>query len=535
MAVSLLYQKIIQGGFLYFGNALGLTKGVGAIVPGTIATQGAFMTVDTTTVAPGGWPAGTTLNWMDANSRVYVDIPNGTTIDEAFLIWGGNTGGTIGAIARTTPVYLITPDNVKHIVTPVTTLNGSGFYSCSANVTSIVSGFGSGNYICGSIPANITAAATQAEGGGWVLALAVKSQSGPYNYATLSISNDNYGQVGTNISIVTPSTGTVTANLMTAVIHAACNAGDALILQATRPFSAPNREAPNFFNSIISNNSGDGLPYTNATFGNNNNDPSTRSNILNGRQGLDLAIYPSSGDIPPNTNSYYLDGYNGGIAFSPVDGNTNYIAYGAAVNPSNAITTLNKTVDKYLANYGDTVIYTMNVVLEGSGSIFNFKIYDTIPDNTSFVPGSIFVNGVNKPLDNLSMGITLATSANLPYSATVTYSAIINSSGSFNNIQNSCYVVFRNTISDGTVFTNTIVSEYAVTTIIKTANINVNKSVNKNYTKIGDILTYTIVLNNSGILNATTATFIDTLPTDITLIPNTLKVDGVLNNQTSNP
>ncbi|MGL4848856.1 MAG: DUF11 domain-containing protein, partial [Clostridium sp.] len=46
---------------------------------------------------------------------------------------------------------------------------------------------------------------------------------------------------------------------------------------------------------------------------------------------------------------------------------------------------------------------------------------------------------------------------------------------------------------------------------------------------------YTIVLNNSGILNATTATFIDTLPTDITLIPNTLKVDGVLNNQTSNP
>ena len=61
---------------------------------------------------------------------------------------------------------------------------------------------------------------------------------------------------------------------------------------------------------------------------------------------------------------------------------------------------------------------------------------------------------------------------------------------------------------------------------INSPNIQATKSVNKSVAAIGDILTYTVTIPNTGLLPANNAIFIDSLPNG-TFIPGTVTVDNV--------
>ena len=53
------------------------------------------------------------------------------------------------------------------------------------------------------------------------------------------------------------------------------------------------------------------------------------------------------------------------------------------------------------------------------------------------------------------------------------------------------------------------------------------KSVNKSVAAIGDILTYTVTIPNTGLLPANNVTFTDILPNGTSFIPGTVTVDNV--------
>lgn len=62
---------------------------------------------------------------------------------------------------------------------------------------------------------------------------------------------------------------------------------------------------------------------------------------------------------------------------------------------------------------------------------------------------------------------------------------------------------------------------------INSPNIQATKSVNKSVATIGDILTYTVTVPNTGLLPANNVTFTDVLPNGTSFIPGSVTIDNV--------
>ncbi|MGL5327671.1 MAG: DUF11 domain-containing protein, partial [Peptostreptococcaceae bacterium] len=110
------------------------------------------------------------------------------------------------------------------------------------------------------------------------------------------------------------------------------------------------------------------------------------------------------------------------------------------INPDSNPT---KIVDKLFATVGDTLTYT--VVWRNTLNMpqTNVVLVDTLPNDTTFVPNSITVNGTNVPGANINPpnGLSLGT---LPVGGvfTITYKVVVNTIPSPNPIPNDADILF---------------------------------------------------------------------------------------------
>ncbi|MGL5150390.1 MAG: glycine-rich protein [Clostridium sp.] len=86
---------------------------------------------------------------------------------------------------------------------------------------------------------------------------------------------------------------------------------------------------------------------------------------------------------------------------------------------------LTKSVDKVYARPNDILTYTFELTNSGNISAYNLLLLDTLPSNTSFVPGSIQINNISYPLYDITNGITLPTINALAVS-TIQFQVLIN-------------------------------------------------------------------------------------------------------------
>ncbi|MNV97974.1 hypothetical protein D3C71_1931680 [compost metagenome] len=70
-----------------------------------------------------------------------------------------------------------------------------------------------------------------------------------------------------------------------------------------------------------------------------------------------------------------------------------------------------KTTPAIDAVSGDIITYTLTVTNNGISPVNNVVLVDPIPVGTSFVAGSVTINGTPSPLDNPGVGIPLGTIA----------------------------------------------------------------------------------------------------------------------------
>ncbi|MGL5330023.1 MAG: DUF11 domain-containing protein, partial [Peptostreptococcaceae bacterium] len=193
------------------------------------------------------------------------------------------------------------------------------------------------------------------------------------------------------------------------------------------------------------------------------------------------------------------------------------------------ITTNKKFVDKEFATVGDTITYTINYINTGNTTANNVILIDTIPNGTTFVPNSVFLNNVNsvgevvEPPTGLNIG-----NIGVNQLVTVSFSVVVDTIPVPNPIPNFAstgydYIVDEvSNISNGnSTTTNT------VTTTVNFANINSPvKFVDKKLSDIGDTLTYTIVFKNTGNVTANNVVFTDTIPNDTTFVVNSVFVNN---------
>ncbi|MGL5149897.1 MAG: hypothetical protein ACRC7N_04885 [Clostridium sp.] len=234
-----------------------------------------------------------------------------------------------------------------------------------------------------------------------------------------------------------------------------------------------------------------------------------------------VSTQPSSSIINQSTSTFEY--YNGLITLPSASISNNVITN---INYVDMIT--NKAVNKSYAELGQILTYTITINNIGNTITNGLVFIDTTPNGTTFVGGSLKENGLTISGDPNPPGITLN---NILPNGVTTLSFDINitslpspnpilNSGTFN----SSFIL--NPIT-GSVITQTYNTNIVATTISYVDLSGIKKLVNKEYSKPGDTITYTIIIPNTGNIQTFNVRFIDTIPTGTVLENNSVTVNGI--------
>ena len=168
---------------------------------------------------------------------------------------------------------------------------------------------------------------------------------------------------------------------------------------------------------------------------------------------------------------------------------------------------------------GDTILYTITITNSGAGSANNVVFTDTMPEHTSFVPGSATTTrGTIEFADAILLGNIGTIASNNAETITIKFKVAVTESA--NQISNQGFVSGDETFPEPTDDPDTPKDDDETITsspgfngstdVLKRA---VIQDVDSSYTiSIGDIITYTITIQNSGKGIANNVVVTDTIP-----------------------
>lgn len=537
---------------VHTGNALGMNQNPRV---SNDTTQTIMITLDTTTIVAGaGVPAdtlpntygGNTRNWQIAGSwsrldLSTLDVPQGATIDNARLIWQTNYGSSPQptlAVCQTTSINFKTPDGITYTLAPQTTDN-SGFQKVanSVDVTTILNGLISkgydralGDYAVSKVPISVQSGVSGGSGGagyigaGWGLVIFYTHPDLPYNSETLYVGDLPNDTTQVITGFYTPDVGTVQARIFTQSSLSSAVEGDTLRFyttgQAVLFASGPNNpyNPPYPINNFLSSTICDYLGNINrvCSYGNNNSNPL----VFNAGTGVKTEFTITN--VP--ANNYLKNATRSATIFSTGD-ISSLGAFGLEVRVNQAYFQPVKTSDKRIYTPGETITYTINLPNSGGSTASNVVFVDTLANGLTFVPNSFTINSVTQPgasisgvsLPNISAGASVTVSFKAVTSETIAVTTTIPNTGwiGYNFISDPSLLAAR----------DANVSNTYVVTVFKQA-LSGTKTGDPFAAGVGDTLTYTIVLTNTGTDTYSSGIFQDTIPTGTTFVPNSVTVDG---------
>ncbi|WP_425495276.1 DUF7507 domain-containing protein [Paenibacillus tengchongensis] len=523
------------GAITFTGNTLGLSRSGTTGVPGTEDSIGAFTTVNTASVF-GTYPAGTTSLYQNNSSAAILTLPAGSTVLYAELIWGGSyiNGSVNLSAAINNPVSFTTPLGNTVSVTPdsatantVDLGNGAFAFVRSANVTGIIQASGAGTYITGGVVGTIVVSGDPtANHAGWTLGVIYQNPSLPFRNMSLRagavlVQSTSAPVVTTITGFATPVTGALGGRALFSAQEGDANrSGDQALFGPTSAtqvaLSGPNNFANNFFASQINNDAGN--LNTTGTFGNRNQtNGSPGSNIIGGRQGWDITNVDVSARLVNNQSSAVLTLTTSGDAYVV---NANAIQ----VNINAPVISLTKGANVTSPIVGDVITYTVTISNSGTANAASVVLSDTLPPGLIFVTGSVVAAGVSRPTYDITAGIPLGSLA-LGTSVTITYQARVTSLPSPQSIANSANAAFTFQSVAGGPTVSGVIPSNTVTLPVYSPVVGMVKSGSTSNGTVGDTITYTVQINNTGNIGATT-TFTDNIPAGSTYVPGSFAVNG---------
>lgn len=213
---------------------------------------------------------------------------------------------------------------------------------------------------------------------------------------------------------------------------------------------------------------------------------------------------------------------NAGIpSTNPIANQATISGTGYSYNTNSVTTQINvadvtvvKAVDKAFAGAGEILTYTLQLGNIGNVNANNVIITDAVPSGTTFVPGS--VTGATGTPPSLTLLAPIVPGG----SDTITFQVKVgNSVPTPNPVLNTAKANYTYTV-DPAVPNGAagVQNSNTVTTLVNIAQVSTNKAVNVNYAQIGDIITYTLTLNNSGNVAANNVIITDAVPNGTTFV-----------------
>ena len=530
MPTNIVYTNNLQGSVIMTGN--------------TVQIYNQRYTVGLPTCIPpnGGSISGNPAsNYINSSSSAQITIPNASTVQKAYLTWGGynssvNNGFNIPT-AATLPITFIDPSSVAHTINPQNTLTftdpfGQKLYTQTVDVTTIVSTAGSGFYTAKSVPIVFDG---NGSSGGFILYIVYENKTEPFRNITIwSTINFIQGGVGGNVDFpisgfITPSTGAVNGKIIVAAANGDAGLpGDFMQFgrntSSLQTLSGPNNPPNNFFCSQINDNNGN-LNKT-GTWGNSNVAPGANP-TTNNRVEWDVTRVSANPGLTNNQTTGVIRLWTISDTYA-VTG----LALQVDIN-SALLVPLTKSVSKSSAVIGDILTYTIASTNSGATTALNVVFIDTIPAGTTFVDNSLNVNGVTLPGQNPNPPGVTVPDIGPSQNVTITFKVSVNGSTTIVNNQGNFNYDFNPGL--GTTLSSSSSSNIVSTTIV-TPILPSNKYGDKSFVNLGDNIIYTISIANSLTNTAVNIVFIDTIPAGTTFVQDSLTVNGnALTGQNPNP
>lgn len=566
---QVLYNITDNGGITFTGNTLGLSKQTDELNPGTDDSIGCYITTDTAKKL-NNYPFGTTALVSENSSSAVLDLPPGSTILHAELIWSGSYGFHEGdptpppapPPANDVTVTLKDPLGVTHDVqaNPSTAQEsndpsapifpGEGNYVRTADVTSIVASAGAGTYTAGNIEGTLVPTENLRNAAGWTLAVVYRNPNMYTSNLTIwsacEQASDAAKVPAEASGFCAPPSGVITSRLFVSATEGdATRTGDHMLFgpspalfYPSNALSGSNNPANNFFASqintllplapdangkLVSHQSGQ--LDTRGTFGTSNANAHTGTNIVAGRQGFDITSIDVSSLIATNQNQAFAAGITSGFDDYAIT------ALGLQVQVDAPILKAEKLVNGFKSfnvNLGSVANFSITIQNTGTSPANNVVFHDILPAGLNFVAGSVTIDG-NPDLGANPSSIPLPDLA-VNASTTIAFNATVDALP----VPGCSYSNFATINYDFTPCFHAQPLSLAANSDTVTLTLLQNgpfiqppqKSVSPTQAAVGDTVTYTFTLQNIGDTNATSVVIADSLPAGLAFISGSLKING---------
>ncbi|MGL5087052.1 MAG: hypothetical protein ACRC68_15280, partial [Clostridium sp.] len=151
-----------------------------------------------------------------------------------------------------------------------------------------------------------------------------------------------------------------------------------------------------------------------------------------------ITAIPTPNPYVNSVDLTYSDG-TGRVVINHIIGGGATVSNGGSLNgPGDVV----KYVNKAVSTIGDTLVYSFTLRNSGNRPVTSVVLLDTVPNGTTFNPGSVSVDGVLNS-GNVEVGVLIGT-INPGQTRTLSYSVIITSYPNPNSIPNNAIVTYDN-------------------------------------------------------------------------------------------
>ena len=515
-----------------------------------------------------------TLDWHSNGSNAYLYIPNGSTVVYAILQWFSTISNNVGTLSITSQHLSVT------FQTPVETLQifhsnevqyaiDNNIYSSKwADVTQYVKNSNSGYYSLSAVPSvNPLSNLDNNNKAGWTLTVVYENSILPNRniciYCGMKVADPSMDRSTKAIilnDINVPST-TGNAYLTMAIAGGTPNTfgglsiydniskinNDNMSYKLGNFMSANNLNLgitpivpyDNLFAGIIMDTNIDNSDYGNldsrGTLGNENNSPyniNSNQSFRGNRSQLDILSFDISDKIMPNQNQMVL------VADQMQNSDFNFgLVYGVQIDQNiiepnvpldgGPLLIINNFSKQNLVTLGDNINITLSIINKGIVSANDVTLFNNVIPNSSFLNNSLYLNGTNIFLNNLPVGgLNLG---NIPPNSAVVieYSIFFYNSPFKNPIYASVDIKYDYLDNGNNRKFNTINSKSNQIVVLKNPLEYVNLYVNKETAVSGDVVKYTIILQNTGKIVANNMQLEDLLPNGLTYVEESLTINDI--------